>query len=191
MTEKPALIIIDMVKDTFDESHHFPITATAKKLVPPINRLIAEFRKHSWPVVFSTDAFQEDDFFFKGRMNPHSIAGSKGAEVADELDMQPEDLWLPKPRFSAFFKTDLDAWLKSRNVTLCAVGGIATQFCVLATVMDALCYEYKAVFLEDCSATWSDEAHQQVLGNYRRNPLDPLLRVMTSEKLVASLDSIP
>jgi nicotinamidase-related amidase len=37
--------------------------------------------------------------------NPHSLCGTEGAEVIDELNMQAEDLWLPKPRFSAFFNT--------------------------------------------------------------------------------------
>lgn len=108
--------------------------------------------------------------------------------MIDELDRQPEDLWLPKPRFSAFFGTDLAEWLSAREVTLCAVAGLATNFCVLATVLDALCHNFKAVFLEDCTATWSEEVHQQVLNNYRRNPLDPLLRVLTSRQLVETLE---
>jgi nicotinamidase/pyrazinamidase len=181
--EKPALLIIDMVKDTFDEAHHLPITPLAKKIIAPINGLIAGFRKQSWPIVFATDAYNEADFIFKGRMKPHSLAGTVGAEVLDELDRQPEDLWLPKPKFSAFFDTDLNAWLKQREVTLCAVAGVATNFCVLATALDALCCDYKAVLLEDCSATWSTGLHEQILNNYRRNPLDPLLRVLDSRQL--------
>ena len=106
--EKPALLIIDMVKDNFSEGRQLPITPLAKQIIEPINRLINEFRKHSWPVVFSTDAFHPEDFIFKGRMKPHSLAGTPGAEVIEELNRRPEDYWLPKPRFSAFFKTDLD-----------------------------------------------------------------------------------
>jgi nicotinamidase/pyrazinamidase len=49
--------------------------------------------------------------------------------------------------------------------------------------LDALCCDYKAVLLEDCSATWSTELHEQILNNYRRNPLDPLLRVLDSRQL--------
>ncbi|WP_231714006.1 cysteine hydrolase family protein [Desulfosarcina ovata] len=187
MREKPALLIIDMVKDTFDDAHPLPITPFGRQIIEPINGLIRGFRKQAWPIVFSTDAFHRDDFIFKGRMKPHSLAGTQGAEVIDELDRQPEDLWLPKPRFSAFFGTTLDEWLKARGVTLCAVAGLATNFCVLTTVMDALCHDFKAVFLEDCTATWSEEVHQQVLNNYRRNPLDPLLRVLSAQQLVDTL----
>jgi nicotinamidase-related amidase len=119
--------------------------------------------------------------------NPHSLCGTEGAEVIDELNMQAEDLWLPKPRFSAFFNTGLEKWLQEKGVGLCAVGGITTHFCVLTTVLDAICHDFQAVLLEDCSATFSKQVHEQTLDSYRRTPLYPLLRVSTSSDLVSEL----
>lgn len=185
--EKPALLIIDMVKDNFDPRARLPITAPAVRIIAPINRMLAIFHRHSWPVVFATDAFQRQDFIFKGRMKPHSLAGSEGAEVIDELDRAPQDLWLPKPRFSAFFQTGLQHSLREMNVTLCAVAGLATHFCVLTTALDALCHDFKAVLLEDCSAAPSERTHAQVLDMYRRNPLFPLFTVATSDELIDEL----
>jgi nicotinamidase/pyrazinamidase len=185
--EKPALLIIDMLKDSFDEKHNLAITANARKIIAPINEMIGVFRRENWPIVFPSDAFHEDDFFFKGRMKPHSIAGTPGAEVTDELDRKEEDFWLPKPRFSAFFKTGLEDWLRKRGVTLCAVAGITTNFCVLSTVLDAICFDFKAVLLEDCTAAVSMEIHGKVLDIYRRNVLEPLLKVATSTDTIAEL----
>ncbi|MBK5100304.1 MAG: cysteine hydrolase [Desulfobacteraceae bacterium] len=185
--ERPALLIIDMVKDNFDEHKNLPITRLARKIITPINDLISVFRGEGWPIVFSTDAFHREDFIFSGGMNPHSLAGSIGAEVIEELDRKEEDLWLPKPRFSAFLSTELDKWLGEREVTLCAVGGITTNFCVLTTVLDAICYDFKAVLLEDCTAASSFAIHEKTLDTYRRNPLYPLLRVTTSHNLVNDL----
>jgi nicotinamidase/pyrazinamidase len=185
--ETPALLIIDMVKDSFDEIHPLPITPFARAVIQPLNKLIDLFRSQKWPIVFSTDAFHEGDFIFKGRMRPHSLAGTEGAEVVDALDVQPDDLWLPKPRFSAFFNTGLEKWLRQKEVSLCAVGGIATHFCVLTTVLDAICHDFKAVLLEDCSASSSKEVHQQTLDSYRHNPLYPLLRVAKSTDLATEL----
>ena len=187
-SEKPALLIIDMVKDNLDGSKGYQITSRAQQIVGPINDLIGVFRKQGWPIVFPTDAYHEDDFIFEGRLRPFSLAGTKGAEVADGLDYrEDEDLWLPKPRFSAFFKSDLDQWLRERGVTLCAVAGIATEYCVLTTVMDAICHDFKAVFVENCSTSYSERVHQQTLNLYRRNPLYPLMRVVTSSELIAEL----
>jgi len=185
--EKPALLIIDMVKDTFKENGKLPITPWAKQIIPPINDLIDGFRKNKWPIVFSTDAFHRLDFIFRGKMKPHSLAGTKGAEVIEQLNRKEEDLWLPKPRFSAFFKTGLDWWLQDRDVTLCAVTGIATNFCVLTTVLDSICYDFKTVLVEDCTAASSEKIHRQTLDNYRRNPIYPLLKVATSKELMREL----
>ncbi len=185
--EKPALLIIDMVKDYFKKDSDLPITPLARKVIDPINALIRVFRRQGWPIVFSTDAFHSQDFIFKGRMKPHSLAGTPGAEVIDELDRQPQDLWLPKPRFSAFFKTDLAQYLREKDVTLCAVAGISTHVCVLTTVLDAICHDFKAVLLEDCSAAFNENIHEQSLNIYRRNPLQPLLKVASSHELVEEL----
>ena len=187
-TESPALLIIDMVKDNFKEERNLPITPLAIKTIDPLNQIIRFFRSHAWPVVFSTDAFNKNDFIFTGRMPPHSLAGTEGAEVVDELDFQETDTWLPKPRFSAFFKTGLEKMLHDRGITLCAVAGIATPFCVLTTAMDALCHDFKAVILENCSTAFSDDLHQQTLNIYRRNPLYPLFRIMTSSELMNELN---
>ena len=188
VNETPALLIIDMVKDNFIESFKMPLTEFARAAIGPLNRLIGVFRGQNWPIVFSTDAFHEDDFIFKAkRLKPHSLSGTEGAEVVDELNMQDDDLWLPKPRFSAFFDTGLEKWLRERGVSLCVVGGIATHICVLATVMDAVCHDFKAVLLEDGSAAYSKQLHEQTLGLYRRNPLYPLLRVAKSTDLIAEL----
>ncbi len=180
ISEKPVLLIIDMVKDNFREEKKLPITPYAKKIIGPINNLGAFFRKKNWPVIFSTDSFHKEDFIFTGKMHPHSLAGTEGADVIDELVREKDDLWLPKPRFSAFFKTGLEDTLRKMGVTMCAVGGISTQFCVLTTVMDAICHDFKAVFIEDCSAANSVESHKSTLDLYRRNPLYPLLRVSNS-----------
>jgi nicotinamidase/pyrazinamidase len=186
-SDRPALLIIDMVKDNLNESRPVPITPLARGLFNPINSLIRAFRNASWPVVFATDAFTKGDFIFGGKMKPHSLAGTTGAEPADELDRQPEDLWLPKPRFSAFFRTGLEDWLKAREVTLCAVAGITTNFCVLTTAMDALCCDFKTVILEDCTTAATESIHRQTLDLYRKNVLYPLFRIMTSEQLLAEL----
>ncbi|MBI9086226.1 MAG: cysteine hydrolase [Desulfobacterales bacterium] len=182
--EKPALIVIDMVNDLFDPARNLPIVAPARAIIDPINCLSNRFRANGWPVVFSTDAFHEDDFIFTGAMHPHALAGTPGAQVIDDLNRTPDDYWLPKPRFSAFFDTDLETWLRQRAVTLCAVAGVATHFCVLTTVMDAICHGFKTVLLEDCTAAPSNAIHEQILNCYRRNPLYPLLQVISSQELI-------
>ena len=149
---KPALIIVDMLKDTFNKHPEASITQAALKFVPTINRLAALFRDKGWPVIFSCDSFLEDDFIFQGKMKPHSIRGTDGATVIDELERRPSDIVSEKPRFSGFFKTGLDQTLRSLDCDTVVVTGIATPICVLTTVLDAVTFDFKAILLKDCCA---------------------------------------
>jgi isochorismate hydrolase len=62
-----------------------------------------------------------------------------------------------------------------------------THICVLTTVLDAICHDFKAVLLEDCTAAFSKQIHERTLDNYRRNALYPLLRVAKSTDQVSEL----
>ena len=161
----------------------------ARSIIPSLNHLLSEAHARQIPVVFALDSFLEGDFIFGGKMKPHAIRGTEGAELIDELDRRPGDIILPKRRFSAFFKTDLDQTLRLLGVDTVVVSGIATQFCIIATAFDALCHDFRAIVVEDCCAAPTPRIHEAILGCYRRNPLWPLFRIMDTETLVSELDA--
>jgi nicotinamidase/pyrazinamidase len=179
-----AIIIVDMVKDSFPENDQFPITREARPIIPRINHLLQRGRQLAMPVIFACDSFLPDDFIFQGKMKPHSLRGSDGSTVTNLLDVHVEDVVLPKRRFSAFFKTDLDQTLRTWRVDTLAVGGITTNVCVLMTAMDALCHDFRSILLEDCCAAHKRAVHETTLENYRSFALFPLFRIMTSEEFL-------
>jgi len=185
--ENPAILVIDMVKDHLDPRRRSRIIPYARAIVNPIKDLTKTFRMNGWPVVFSTDSYKEDDFIFSGRMKPESLEGTEGAQVVEELERRPDDLWLPKPRFSAFFQTGLAEYLREREVTICAVTGIATPFCVLTTALDAICHDFRCVIVSDCSAAVSEKVHNGTLDVYRKSALFPLLKVSMASELLSDL----
>jgi nicotinamidase-related amidase len=91
---------------------------------------------------------------------------------------------LPKRRFSAFFKTDLDQTLRLLGVDTVVVTGINTQVCVLATAIDSVCNDFYTIVLEDCSAARSREVHQKSIEILQEGGLFPLLRVMPSQEFL-------
>ena len=185
---KAAILIIDMVRDNFREEKHFPITKQAKAIIPNINHLLAEMRKRECPVIFASDSFLKEDFIFKGKIKPHSIRCTEGAEVVNEITKGENDMYLIKRRFSAFYKTDLDQTLRTLGIDTVAVTGIATTFCVLSTVFDALSNDFKTVLIEDCSAADNEATHSKILGIYRKNPLFPLFQVINADDFLQALD---
>ncbi len=185
MQLRTAVVVVDMVADYFRPEAGLPITPHARAIVPVINRLTAAARRAGLPVVFACDSFLEGDFIFGGRMAPHALRGSPGAEPVDLLERGEGDIVLPKRRFSAFFKTDLDQTLRTLGVEGVAVCGITTHVCVLATVLDAVCHDLHTFVVEDACASHKLEVHEAALSLYRNNPLEPLLRVLTAEAYLA------
>jgi nicotinamidase-related amidase len=181
---KPAIIVVDMLKDNLKESPQNPYLQEGRAIIPNLQRLLGESRKKGFPVIFACDSFLEGDFIFKGRMKVHALRGTKGAEVVDDLKPEPTDMILPKRRFSAFFKTDLDQTLRMLGVDTIVVTGMTTEVCVLMTVMDGLSHDFSAIILEDCTASRNKEFQQGCLSLYRDFALDPLLRIMTLEEFL-------
>src|SRR3989304_9795547 len=179
---RPAIIVVDMLKDNLKESPRNPYFQEGRAVIPNLQRLLKEGRKKGFPIIFASDSFLEGDFIFRGRMKVHSLRGTKGAEVVDELKPDPTDIILPKRRFSAFFKTDLDQTLRTLGVDTIVVTGITTEVCVLMTAMDGLSHDFSAILLEDCSASRTKAFHQGCLNLYRDFALYPLLKIMTLEE---------
>jgi nicotinamidase/pyrazinamidase len=186
---KPAIIVVDMVKDNLKAGSHHPITQAAREILPPLQRLLEESRRSRIPVIFACDSFMEGDFIFKGKMKVHSLRGTAGSEVAEELGPEPTDLVVPKRRFSAFFKTDLDQTLRTLGVDTIAVTGMTTEVCVLMTAMDGLCNDFSVIILEDCCVSRSGEMHRACLSLYRDFALYPLLKIMSLEEFLKGLSS--
>lgn len=72
-------------------------------------------------------------------------------ELVDALQPQPQDIVVPKTRYSGFFNSTLDSTLRSRGIRNLAFTGIATNVCVESTLRDAFHLEYFAVLLEDAT----------------------------------------
>ncbi len=188
---KPAVLIIDMLEDSFNEQHRNPVTPFALEIVPRINRLTQAARGKGIPVIFSMDSFLPGDFIFKGKMREHSIRGTAGAEVYRGLTQEKGDMYSRKRRFSAFFKTDLDQTLRLHGVDTVALAGINSHWCVLSSALDALANDFRAYIIEDCAASYSRQVHETAMDMYRRNPLFPLFKIMKLDEFLGELGGEP
>ena len=75
------------------------------------------------------------------------------------------ELVVEKHRYSAFVDTDLDIVLRSRGIRTLIMSGVATNCCVETTARDGFMKDYYIVFLKDCTATFSEEMHNNTLKN--------------------------
>lgn len=72
-------------------------------------------------------------------------------ELVDALHPQDGDIRVHKPRYSAFFNSQLDSILRARGIRTLVFTGIASNVCVESTLRDGFHLEYFGVLLEDAT----------------------------------------
>jgi nicotinamidase/pyrazinamidase len=177
--ESTALLVIDMLNDFVRPEGALRVEG-AQDVVPAIQRWIARARAAGSAVVYLTDAHRPDDAEFRA-WPPHAVAGSPGAAVIDELAPRPEDLVIPKRRYSAFFGTGLEVTLREHGIRRLVFTGVLTDICVYHTAVDAFMGAYDVVVAEDACAAATPEDHAFALRQMQRLLQARLVRLGEAE----------
>ena len=93
----------------------------------------------------------------------HCIAQTAGARIIEDLDVKDENKIIKKRRYSAFFGTDLDLYLREKGVDELFLVGVCTNICVLYTAADARNLAYKVNIYKDGVASFDEKAHEFAL----------------------------
>jgi ureidoacrylate peracid hydrolase len=72
-------------------------------------------------------------------------------DIVDALKPDSGDIVIAKPRYSAFFNSQLDSILRSRRIRHLIFVGIATNVCVESTIRDGFHLEYFCTMLDDAT----------------------------------------
>jgi biuret amidohydrolase len=73
-------------------------------------------------------------------------------EIYEGLKPHPGDLVVAKPRYSAYYGTDLEAILRGKGIDTLIISGTVTNVCCESTTRDAFSRDYKVIFLSDGTA---------------------------------------
>ena len=113
------------------------------------------------------------------------LAGTPAAEIIDEIRPQPKDWVIMKPRFSAFYGTNLDSILTNLGTETILVGGISTQRSVEGTARDAKNRDMQCIVVSDCCTAGELDVHEMTI----KHVLPLLVRVRTTDEVIAALRS--
>ena len=145
----PALLVVDVQND-FCAGGALAVPG-GDAVIPVLNRLAARVAALGFPVYASRDWHPADSRHFAthgGRWPTHCVAGTPGARLHPALDLPPGTLIVTKGAgrdeegYSAFDgsiagRGSLLADLRARGVNELIVGGLATDYCVRASALDA------------------------------------------------------
>lgn len=156
--ERTALLVIDMQNDFLLPSS--PVAAEQGSIaIAQVNRIIAACRQTAIPVFFVAATHTPEDFD-RWRQNqlfpalPMRQEGTPGWQIHSDVDFRPGDVLVRKPRYSAFWRTDLDERLGGLEVDTLIIGGVCTNVCVESTARDASFRDYKVIVLGDACRTY-------------------------------------
>lgn len=152
-----ALVLVDVQNDFLPGGSL--AVPEGDQILEPINRWLARFSAAGLPVFATRDWHPPEHCSFAARGGPwppHCVAGTRGAEFAPGLQLRggspltvidkgtnPE-----ADAYSGFQGTDLHNRLQEAATRRLFVGGLATDYCVLNTVIDACRLGYEVVLLE-------------------------------------------
>ncbi|MGD0395864.1 MAG: nicotinamidase [Nitrososphaerales archaeon] len=184
-----ALLVVDVQRD------FCPGGAVAVEdgdmVVPRLNMVIGAFTNASLPIFFTRDWHPPNHMSFKGQGGtwpPHCVKETPGAEFHPKLEVPLGAVVVSKgteadlEAYSGFQGTDLEKRIKETRVHEVFLGGLATDYCVKETALDALDAGLKVKVLEDC-----------IRGvNLRGNDSELALREVVARgvALVTSLDAV-
>lgn len=151
-----VLIIVDVQRD-FCPGGALPVP-DGDKVVPILNEFIKRFRKAGTQIYATRDWHPPNHISFQaygGIWPAHCIQNSEGAAFHPDLTF-PEEVKIvskatdsSKEAYSGFDPPQLKVELEQKGIKRVFVGGLATDYCVKSTVLDALELGFETILLSD------------------------------------------
>jgi biuret amidohydrolase len=171
--ENTALVIVDMQHDFLDDGAPCPVTQ-GRKIIPALQRLLHECRAAKVPIIHVHTVWRKDgtdippfttseEFKVRGLRE-----GEPGTAIIPEVGPQGNEYVVVKKRYSGFYQTDLELLLRSLGITYVIVTGVATGFCVRATVQDACYRDFIPVVPRECVTSDTEQEHSQSLQDIQK-----------------------
>ncbi|MEK9659206.1 MAG: nicotinamidase [Chloroflexota bacterium] len=154
--EHDGLIIVDVQND-FCPGGALGVP-TGEEVAATLSRVAAHFAAHGALVFATQDWHPAGHASFKAQRGPwpeHCVQGTPGAEFHPALTL-PVDAQVvrkgadpARDAYSGFVDSDLEKRLRTAGVTRVFIGGLATDYCVLNTVVDAVDNGFETYVLLD------------------------------------------
>lgn len=164
LTEKDALIIVDVQND-FCPGGSLAVEG-GDTVAESLSTIAAHFRLKGARIYATQDWHPEKHTSFKaqgGPWEPHCVQGTQGAEIHASLRLPigtsvvRKGADLSTDAYSGFVDSTLEAQLRRVGIERLFVGGLATEFCVLHTVLDARSRNFETHLITDAVAAMEVE----------------------------------
>ena len=177
--EESVLLMIDMEKACVEPKAALHIMG-AKYTVPACEAALDDAREIGIKIIWIKREYSEGgsdrETPRRKMLKKHGVTGvlapgSTGENSVEEpegLTRLDSETVIIKPRWSAFFKTDLDSMLQKMGKKNVIIAGTTTPNCVRSTCYDSIAYNYRTLVLERCTSSQTDEIQRANIEDMRR-----------------------
>lgn len=151
---RTALVIGDMQNDFVKEGGTL-VVPDAEGTIPAIRNLLKLARESGMRVVFVQDTHGEGDPEWR-IWGEHCREESWGWQVVDELAPREDEAALRKPRYDAFYGTELEHLLRLWGVDTLIICGTVANICVHYTAASAAMRWFNVIVPKDCVSSFND-----------------------------------
>jgi nicotinamidase-related amidase len=201
--KRPALLVVD-VNYAFCGDKREPLLESVKRwrnsggedawdALPVLQRVVACARERELPVIYSTGTRRPDNWdrgswrWKNVRSNERPPEGIDGDEIMPQIAPGARDVVIAKGKPSAFFGTQLQAYLTLLKADSLIVTGTATSGCVRATVTDAFSHNYRVAVVEDACFDRCQASHAVSLMDMSAKYAD----IVTSGEVLDFMRALP
>lgn len=159
----PALLIVDFINGFTDAST--PLGGDFSPQLAVTDRLLQAFRGSHLPVVYTTVVYEADlrdagMFIRKVPSLSILVRGSHMVEVDQRIRPAAGERVVEKKFASAFFGTDLDAYLRSLGVDTVVMTGCTTSGCIRSSAIDTMQSGYHCIVVRDGVGDRAEGTHE-------------------------------
>jgi nicotinamidase-related amidase len=151
---RTALIVGDMQNDFVKEGGTL-VVPSAEGTIPAIRKLLDLARGSGMRVAFIQDTHRDGDPEWEV-WGEHCREGSWGWQVVDELAPRENEVTVRKPRYDAFYGTQLEHMLRVWGVDTLIICGTVANICVHYTASSAAMRWFNVVVPRDCISSFND-----------------------------------
>jgi nicotinamidase-related amidase len=151
---RTVLLIGDMQNDFVTEGGTL-VVPSAEGTIPAIRKLLDLARESRMKVVFVQDTHNEGDPEWE-IWGEHCREGSWGWQVVDGLAPTEDETTIRKPRYDAFYGTDLEHVLRLWGVDTLIICGTVANICVHYTASSAAMRWFDVIVPKDCISSFND-----------------------------------
>ena len=188
MTRKKALLVIDYTNDFVATNGALNCGEPGRAIEDALLQHVKDFDAAGDYIILPNDYHIKDDPYHPETtiFPPHNIAGTPGQDLYGKLadwyaahQEQNNVYKYNKNRYSSFQNTNLDNYLRSRDIKDLYLTGVCTDICVLHTAIAAYNLNYHINVYADSVASFDPAGHEWALGHFKNslgaNVIDQLL----------------